>query len=114
MNILNNEEIQIYFTYDENITDLELLRHYQDILSKEETTKQSRFRFKEHQYQYLITRALLKTVLTQHVDGCVKPRDWKFKKNIYGKPEVANKGYERFLRSEERRVGKECRCRRSR
>ena len=88
--ILNKNEIQLWFVYDNEIYDSELIELYYSIINEEEAEQQKRFYFKKHQHQYLITRALVRSVLSLNVDGAIKPAEWIFNKNKYGKPYISN------------------------
>ena len=60
-----------------------------NIISKEEHEKAKKF-FKKIDYtSYIITHAYLRIILTNYYKH-VKPNDWKFKKNMYGKPQISN------------------------
>ncbi len=62
---------------------------YHTLLDKEEQLQQKRFHFEKHRHQYLITRAMVRCVLSLY-DNSIKPEEWKFKKNRYGKPYIHN------------------------
>ena len=81
------DEIHLWFTFPENITN-ELLLNYQQFLADEERERWQRFHFEKHQHQYLITRALVRTTLSRYAN--IKPKDWQFSKNQYGKPAIKN------------------------
>ncbi|MCP4297231.1 MAG: 4'-phosphopantetheinyl transferase superfamily protein [Proteobacteria bacterium] len=94
---ISSDEIHLWFVNPEQITDPKLLDAYYPLLSEEEKVRQKRFIFEKHQHQYLITRALVRTVLSKYCD--VAPQDWKFGKNSYGRPfidEVHNQNSLRF------------------
>jgi len=86
ISILPNE-IHLWFVYSEQIQDADLLACYSQLISKSETVKNSRFVFEKDRKQNLITRALIRTVLSKYVDH-IAPTDWEFTHNEYGKPEV--------------------------
>lgn len=87
--ILSPKDVHLWFAYSEKITDVTLLEQYNSLLSEEEKAKKSRFHFKKHQHQYLITRALVRSVLSMYVLE-IQPRDWRFSTNKYGKPFISN------------------------
>ncbi|MCK4493622.1 MAG: 4'-phosphopantetheinyl transferase superfamily protein [Methylococcales bacterium] len=62
------------------------LHDYQSLLNTEEKIRWQRFKFKKHQQQYLITRALVRTTLSKYAQTNAK--DWSFSKNDYGKPAI--------------------------
>ena len=84
---LPSNEIHLYFSFPEKISDPELLNRYKSLLSDDELTQMSRFYFARHRHQYLITRALIRTSLSAYFK--VEPAEWQFGKNGYGKPEIS-------------------------
>ena len=87
--IISPNEIHLWFANDEQIRDHQLLSQYSCLLNEEEKTQQKRFHFEKHRHQYLITRALVRTVLSLYLNE-IAPEDWQFNKNKYGKPSIAN------------------------
>ena len=88
INIKSNE-IHLWCAYDELIKDQDILQRYARMLNDEEKKQHSRFCFEKHRHQYLITRALVRTVLSSYINE-VAPQQWEFKKNKYGKPFISN------------------------
>jgi 4'-phosphopantetheinyl transferase len=64
-----------------------LLQGYRALLSAEERAQQRRFRFARNRHDYLVTRALVRTVLSRY--HAIDPRAWRFARNAYGRPYVA-------------------------
>ncbi len=85
---LEADHIHLWLTFSDEIRDCRLLASYRSLLSKQEQDRQQRFHFVEDQHRYLITRAMLRAVLSHY--SCVKPQNWLFRKNAHGRPEVAN------------------------
>lgn len=85
---LADDAIHLYFTYPEEITDPGLLDRYQSLLSEDELVQMGRFYYARHRHQYLLTRALVRTSLSNYYP--VDPAAWKFSKNDYGKPEICH------------------------
>lgn len=83
---LPGNEVHLYFSHPEKITDPALLSHYEALLTDDERTQMSRLYFARHRHQYLITRALIRATLSTYF--AVDPADWRFGKNGYGKPEI--------------------------
>ena len=81
---LADNEIHLWFTFPDKITDSSLLTQYQQLLSVEEHKRWQRGHFAAHQNQYLMARALIRTTLSRYLDET--PEKWKFSKNDYGKP----------------------------
>ena len=66
----------------------ELHAAYRDILEPAEKEREPRFYFAADRRRYLVTRALVRTVLARYVP--LAPRDWRFAANAYGRPEIAS------------------------
>lgn len=64
-----------------------LLRAYEGWLDPEERTRLSRFLVDHARVQFLVARALLRTVLSTYAD--VPPHAWSFGANAHGKPHIA-------------------------
>ena len=60
------------------------------LLSEEERARRAEYRFAKHQHQFTVTRALIRTTLSQFAD--VAPREWRFTLGAQGKPSIANDG----------------------
>jgi len=84
---LSSNEVHLYFSYPEKISDPELLEQYTSLLTDHELTRMSRLYYARHRHQFLITRALIRASLSRYFD--VEPADWRFDKNGYGKPQIA-------------------------
>ena len=83
---LPGNEIHLYFSYPEQISDPGLLDQYESLLTDNERVNMSRLYYARHRHQYLVTRALVRTCLSAYFQ--VEPGDWRFGKNDYGKPEI--------------------------
>jgi 4'-phosphopantetheinyl transferase len=94
--LLPPEEIHLWLAFYDEITDERLLSDYRSLLNSAEKEQQARFYFAKDRLRYLITRALVRTVMSRYVP--IDPRDWVFSTNAYGCPEIANaQGREAFL-----------------
>jgi 4'-phosphopantetheinyl transferase len=69
---------------------------YLTLLSTAEREVQQRFRSPHRRMQYVVARALVRTVLSGYVD--VDPRAWSFRTNAYGRPQIAEPRSARGLR----------------
>lgn len=87
--VLKDHELHVWLTNDRDIVDPEQLQRYRLLLSDEETARHERFVFEKDRHQFLVTRALVREVLSLYQTE-VSPRDWEFDKNQYGKPHVIN------------------------
>lgn len=86
---ISESEIHLWFVHNEQITDEVLLERYLTLLSRSELAQHKRFYFDKHKRQYLVTRALVRTVLSLYVDN-ISPDKWQFGKNAYNKPYICN------------------------
>jgi len=84
---LSPYSIHLWYCFCDEIDDNELLLRYYALLSAPEKQRQRRFYFPRHRHQYLVTRALIRTLLSLYDD--VPPTRWEFSKNQYGRPEIA-------------------------
>ena len=57
------------------------------LMTAAEREQQQRFRFDHDRSRYLITRGMVRTVLSQYAD--IAPADWTFECNDYGRPHIA-------------------------
>ncbi|AIO68902.1 4'-phosphopantetheinyl transferase family protein [Burkholderia oklahomensis] len=64
-----------------------LRERYRALLSADERERLERFAFDHLKIEYLVTRALCRTVLSAYVDD-VSPAQWRFRANAYGRPEI--------------------------
>ena len=64
------------------------LEGYRGLLTDEERARGERFRFARHRRQFWVTRALVRTSLSQYFD--VPPRDWRFEPDVHGRPRVVS------------------------
>jgi len=84
---LSTNDIDLWFVNIEQIQDESLLKQYQNILHNSEYKRNQRFVFEKDRKRHLITRALLRSVLSEY-NKDIEPQDWRFTQNDYGKPEV--------------------------
>lgn len=84
---LPGNEIHLYFSFPDQITDPALLKRYKSLLSDDELAQMPRFYFARHRHQFLLTRALIRTTLSRYFP--VEPEAWRFEKNGFGKPGIS-------------------------
>jgi 4'-phosphopantetheinyl transferase len=84
---LGSREIHLWLAYCEEI-DEELDARYRKLLSAEERAQEIRFRFPRDQRRYLVTRALVRCVLSRYASRL--PEVWMFSADRYGRPDIAN------------------------
>ncbi|HEY8507664.1 MAG TPA: 4'-phosphopantetheinyl transferase superfamily protein [Steroidobacteraceae bacterium] len=90
MRELAADEVHLWVTFDESIRSESLLAAYRQLLTEDERQKEMRFRFGRDQRQYLVTRALVRTVLSQYCD--IPPEAWRFASDERGRPYVIDAG----------------------
>jgi 4'-phosphopantetheinyl transferase len=77
----------LWYTLSDDIAPTAALDAYLGLLSPEERTRHARFLNERARHEYLITRALCRTVLSRYAE--VAPTDWRFRANEWGRPEIA-------------------------
>ena len=87
---LPTNEIHLWLAYYDEINDPALHARYRALLSRSELQQEPRFHFARDRRRYLLTRALVRTVLSRYAG--LAPTDWEFRTNPYGRPEIANGG----------------------
>lgn len=58
-----------------------------ELLNPAEREQQARFHFADDRLRYLVTRAMVRKVLSRYAD--VAPKSWTFETNAYGRPEIS-------------------------
>ena len=86
MKELAADQAHVWFVRPEEVLRRGLVDRYSQLLTADETERGLRFRFEESRLEYLVTRVLVRTVLSRYAD--VGPGDWKFGKHPGGRPEV--------------------------
>jgi len=85
---LEPHQIKICCVFYDEVRDPELLSSYRALLSAEERALEMRFRHAKQRHRYLLTRALVRTELSRHVQ--IPPALWRFENNQYGRPFIEN------------------------
>jgi 4'-phosphopantetheinyl transferase len=78
--------VHLWYTLSDDIAPPAALDAYLGLLSPEERTRHARFLNERARHEYLITRALCRTVLSRYVD--LAPVNWRFRVNEWGRPEI--------------------------
>lgn len=84
---LLENEIHLWYCFPETIRDPELLAEYRHLLSPGERQRLERFHFARHRHEFLVSHALVRTVLSRYAEA--PPREWQFETGTHGKPEIA-------------------------
>lgn len=82
------DEIHLWCACHEDIRGPDLEMAYRHLLSPAERTRQARFHFDRDGHRFLVTRALVRTVLSRYAS--IHPQDWEFATNPHGRPHIAN------------------------
>lgn len=90
------DEVHVWLTFPERVTDERVLAQSRAVLTAEEHAATGRFVFDRHRHQHLITRALVRDLLSRYTGE--SPTAWQFERNPYGRPEIAGPGRWRHLR----------------
>jgi 4'-phosphopantetheinyl transferase len=85
---LTPAEIHLWLAFHDEINEESLLSAYRELLDDAEKEQEPRFYFARDRRRYLITRALVRTVLSRYI--AVQPKEWVFSKNAYGRPDIVN------------------------
>jgi 4'-phosphopantetheinyl transferase len=85
---LHSEGIALWLAFCDEIADEGLLMDYRRLLVEEERYKEGRFHFARDRHRYLITRALVRTVLSLYAE--IAPQDWRFVEDAHGRPRIVN------------------------
>ena len=81
------DEVHLWVVFQEEAEAPALLARYREILPDEERAATDRFYFESGRRQHLITRALVRTVLSRYCDVPVEA--WRFVRDAHGRPHVA-------------------------
>lgn len=85
---LGDKEIHLWIAFPEAIREPMQLGSYDQLMTAEERQKQRRYVFERDRHDALITRALVRTVLSRYL--AVAPEHWRFTKGDKGKPEIVD------------------------
>ena len=86
--VLTEGEVHLWCVAWSALDDPTLLARYRDLLTDEERTAHGRFYFEEGRREYLMTRALVRDVLSRYAPE-IEPAAWRFVRSKYGRPSVA-------------------------
>lgn len=92
MERIESGEVHLWLCFYQTIRDELLLNQYWGLLSGDERRQQRRFYFERDRRRYLVTRAMVRTVLSKYAP--ISPERWQFCKNAYGRPQIANEDAE--------------------
>ncbi|WP_372750478.1 4'-phosphopantetheinyl transferase superfamily protein [Litorivivens sp.] len=81
-------QLDIWVAVAAHVSPYQQEQAYQDLLSVQENEMFKALRYPEHRFDYLMGRALLRSVLGSYTGR--KPADLQFERNDFGKPELSN------------------------
>lgn len=79
-------QAEIWYCFYDEIREPSLLDRYDALMNDEERARHRRLYFARDRHQFLVTRALVRTVLSRYAP--VAPSDWTFRVGAYGRPFV--------------------------
>lgn len=84
---VGERQIDLWYVFSQGITDPGLLDEYRSCLPPDEVAQEERFAFAELRVQYLVSRVLVRSVLSHYTGDDLQT--WAFARNAYGKPAIA-------------------------
>ena len=85
---LGKREIHLWLADDREARDAELLDAYRALLNEDEARRHKRFIFDRHRHQFLVTRAMVRSVLAEY-EATPNAQDILFDHNGHGKPHLS-------------------------
>jgi len=79
-------QIDLWCCFDDSISDDHLHWCRQSLLSPQERERELRFHFERDRKQFVITRALVRSVLSRY--AALEPAAWEFSAGSHGRPQV--------------------------
>lgn len=79
-------DIHLWFCFHGDAGTPELTAACRALLSTDELSKQERFHFARDRYRHLLTRTLVRSVLSRYAP--VAPHAWQFATNAFGRPRI--------------------------
>jgi 4'-phosphopantetheinyl transferase len=85
--VLSSREVHVWAVDQDTIADDALLARYHRVMTPPEAAQQARFHFARDRHRYLVTRALVRSVLSYYTG--VPPETWRFDANRWGRPSIS-------------------------
>jgi 4'-phosphopantetheinyl transferase len=86
---LRGQAVDVWLAFYDDMADERRRSSLRMLLSDAEREQEKRFHFADDRQRYLVTRAMVRTVLSRYTT--VAPADWVFSTSAYGRPEIANR-----------------------
>ncbi len=81
-------DVDIWVAIVAQVSDADLAAQFVAVLTEDERTKHGKFVFEKDRRRYLVTRSLVRYVLSRYVS--IQPADWRFEATAFGRPVIAN------------------------
>lgn len=79
-------QIDLWFCFDAEVGEHWLPIYRDQLLNEAERAREKRFHFERDRRQFVITRALVRSVLSRYV--AIPPADWQFEPGSHGRPQI--------------------------
>jgi 4'-phosphopantetheinyl transferase len=89
MDVLPFNAVHVDLVHTANADALARLDAYRALLSEDEQARMARFVFDRDRRAFLLTRALVRTMLSRYAP--MAPADWQFIANVHGRPEILDR-----------------------
>lgn len=76
--------VDVWYLYTDTVTSPIVVERYEKMMSPDERVRRDRFVFAKHRHQFLVTRGLLRTIVSRYIR--IRPEECVFVTNRYGKP----------------------------
>lgn len=83
---LTRGQVHLWYVSTEDAKQRGWLSRYHHLLTVDDHNRHQRFVFEKDRDQFLIARAFVRTTLSRYAD--IKPEEWKFQINEFGKPSI--------------------------
>jgi 4'-phosphopantetheinyl transferase len=83
---MTRESLDLYLADPDDLLNEELAQACMPLLTEDELQRWRAFKFDRHRREFLATRVLVRTALSQHHP--IAARAWRFQRNPYGKPAI--------------------------
>lgn len=81
-------DIDIWVAVVGEAPDADLAAQFEQVLTGDERERHAKFVFEKDRRRYLVTRSLVRYVLSRYVP--IRPADWRFKVTAFGRPFIIN------------------------
>lgn len=85
---LGHGDVDVWVAIVAQVADADLAAQFDAVLTEDERKKHAKFFFDKDRRRYLVTRSLVRYVLSRYVP--IRPADWRFEATAFGRPTIAN------------------------